>query len=81
MNRGTRLALAIVLILIFYAALCLWWANSPKPYERPRAHTAAEARLIAKALRYHGNVTFITTKTRIYFKRDGQEILIARRGL
>jgi len=82
MSRGSKLAVAIALVLIFYAVLCIWWANSRyQPYERPPAHTKAEARIVKKALRRHGISHLITTETKIYFEREGKEILIARRAL
>ncbi len=82
MNRGTKLALAIVIILLFYIALILLLTNSQrKPYESPPVHTLTEERAIKKALKRHGDITPITTRERIYFEIDGQEILIARRSL
>jgi hypothetical protein len=80
MTRGTKLALAIAAILLFYAALVLWWNSQRKPYESPPVHTLIEERAVKAALKRHGDITPITTTTRIYFKRDGQEILIARRA-
>ena len=78
-----RLIVAALLFGMVIGLVWIYWINviDPDPYARPRAHTRAEARIIKKALRYHGISHLITTTTRIYFKRDGQEILIARRAL
>ncbi len=82
MNRGTKLALAIAFVLLFYALLVLWWSNSQrKPYSNPPVHTLTEERAIKQAFKKHGDITPITTRERIYFERNGREILIARRDL
>ncbi len=82
MNRGSKLAMTIILILLFYVLLVLWRANSQcKPYESPPVHMLTEEREIKAAFKRHGDIMAITTKTRIYFERNGREILIARRGI
>ena len=78
-----RLIVAALLFGLITGLVWIYWINviDPPGTYQPRAHNRAEARIIKKALRYHGISHLITTETRIYFERDGQEILIARRTL
>ena len=76
--RRTKWAIAATAIGLM---LSLWWWNEiPKPYERPAALTPQEDQTIEKAKGTHGKfIRLRYDNCRIYFIRDGQEILIARR--
>jgi len=78
-----RLIVAALLFGLITGLVWIYWINviDPDPYARPRAHTPQEQKLVEWALGYHGIECLITTKTRIFFTRDGQEILIVRRTL
>jgi len=69
-----------ILILLGVIAW-LYWINvvDPPKYLKPPLHTKKEQKIVKWALRYHGITHLITTKKRIYFERDGQEITIRRR--
>lgn len=75
MSKGTKLALAIVLILIFYAALCLWRANAERKqaFSHPEM-TAEERRMIKRAILKHGDYPITREGERgIYIMTRGKE--------
>ncbi|MHB8123137.1 MAG: hypothetical protein ACYDG4_13385 [Desulfuromonadaceae bacterium] len=82
----TRLKYAILAtpLIIAYMLLMLWFWDSTRPlipYERPPELTPQEERVIDKAKGKHGREIRVRYDNyRIYFVRDGREILIARRG-
>jgi len=73
--------LMIIMILIVITINILFlWQTTDRPYERPRRQTQEETEQVKRALKRHGQITPITTNTRIYFVRDAQEITILWRG-
>ncbi|MFZ2809428.1 MAG: hypothetical protein WAZ60_23840 [Desulfosalsimonadaceae bacterium] len=81
MTTRTCWAIVSTLLLVSYMAFALWfWNEISRPYERPAGLTPMESMEIERAKKKHGREIRVRVETgRIYFVRDGQEILIARR--
>ena len=76
-----RLIVAVILFALITGLVWIYWINvidPPHAYQPPPL-TRSEERILRKAKRYHGTAVMYVEPERIYFERDGKEILILRR--